>query len=555
MQDTPQAVGNRSDAIVARHRGLFLRTVLVSVLTLASRVLGLLREVLTAMLFGDKSPILDAFMTAFRIPNLMRRLFGEGALATSLTSALTSEDHQRGDAAGRHLFGRVLRFANWVLTAIAAIGMLALLLAIPTLGSGWLGEWEGAAAAIELTMLLLPFVVWICLAALAAGALNVRGHFFAPTAAPVAMNVLWLLGLLLLLLVWPAAEPMEQMRVLAWIVLVAGASQFALQWPALFRHGLFVWPSRNEPQVHSQESAWGVVKQALPLALGAAVYQLNVVIDGLMAEALLPVGGPSAQYYANRIQQFPLALVAAAATSSVFPALRALAQVGRLDELRALHDRTQLAVAYLALPASTGLLFLAPEISIALFEHGKYGAEGTQRIAAALAMSAFSLFPVGAVGLASRVYYARGDFSTPVRISVLTLVSNTLLNFLFVRGLGMDVEGLSLGTAIASWLNLLLLVPGFSRRLGLPSGSAGQGGRYLRQLLCALGSGLLAWGTAQGVAAILGWERGPLTAAVALAPALAVALGAQILGARLLGLEEWRMLRERWQRRGQRRTR
>jgi putative peptidoglycan lipid II flippase len=548
MSATPPAGEARADHLVGRHRGLFSRTLLVSGLTLASRILGLVREVLAAMLFGDRSPLLDAFMTAFRIPNLMRRLFGEGALATSLTSALTAEDHQRGDAAGRNLFGRVLRWTTWTLTGLSAAGMVLLLLLIPTLGSGWLGELEGAAAAAELTMVLLPFVVWICLAALAAGALNVRGHFFAPTAAPVAMNLLWLAGLLLLLALWPDAAPLAQVRILAWIVLVAGASQFILQWPALFRHGLLVWPGRGET-VRSEQSAWAVVRQSLPLALGAAVYQVNVMIDGLMAEALLPVGGPSAQYYANRIQQFPLALVAAAATSAVFPALKALVQVGRAQEMRALHDRTQLAVAFLALPASAGLFALGPEIATALFQHGRYGPEGTARIAAALSMSALALFPAGAVGLASRVYYAAGDFRTPVRISVAMLALNTVLNYLFVAVLGLDVEGLALGTALASWANLLLLLPGFTRRLGLPGASPDLPARYARQTLCALGTGAVAFAVARGVAAVPGLPGGALGAAAALGPALGLAVLTQFLLARWLGLEEWRELVQRLARR------
>jgi putative peptidoglycan lipid II flippase len=548
MSATPPAGEARADHLVGRHRGLFSRTLLVSGLTLASRILGLVREVLAAMLFGDRSPLLDAFMTAFRIPNLMRRLFGEGALATSLTSALTAEDHQRGDAAGRNLFGRVLRWTTWTLTGLSAAGMVLLLLLIPTLGSGWLGELEGAAAAAELTMVLLPFVVWICLAALAAGALNVRGHFFAPTAAPVAMNLLWLAGLLLLLALWPDAAPLAQVRILAWIVLVAGASQFILQWPALFRHGLLVWPGRGET-VRSEQSAWAVVRQSLPLALGAAVYQVNVMIDGLMAEALLPVGGPSAQYYANRIQQFPLALVAAAATSAVFPALKALVQVGRAQEMRALHDRTQLAVAFLALPASAGLFALGPEIATALFQHGRYGPEGTARIAAALSMSALALFPAGAVGLASRVYYAAGDFRTPVRISVAMLALNTVLNYLFVAVLGLDVEGLALGTALASWANLLLLLPGFTRRLGLPGASPDLPARYARQTLCALGTGAVAFAVARGVAAVPGLPAGALGAAAALGPALGLAVLTQFLLARWLGLEEWRELVQRLARR------
>ena len=477
--------------IVGRHRRLVRRTVLVSGLTLVSRVLGFVREVISAMLFGDRSGIYDAFITAWRVPNLFRRFLGEGAISTSLQTALTEVDGTHGNAAGRALFLRTIGLLTLILLGVCAVVMAGVAVLPDTMpGTGW--RWLGAdpGAVRELCLRLMPFVVLICLAALCGGALQVRGHFAAPAVAPAVMNLVWI-GVLVAvggIFGWRAlaerqaeeARSLEMARFLAWGVLAAGVVQLAVLVPALFSKGLLPTGSESGEVGASRRlgrTAWDVLKTSAPLALGAAVYQINVMVDGLMAEGLLADGGPSAHYYANRIQQFPLALIAVAATSSVFPSLKALGHLGRRSELRALHDRTQYAVCFLALPASVGLFLLAQPMCQVLFQHGEYGPEGVGRMARALAMLALALLPAGAVGLLSRTYYALGDFRTPVRVSASMLALNALLNLALVAGLGMDADGLALATALTSWGNLVLLWPGLRGRLGLPAAEAGGAGR------------------------------------------------------------------------------
>lgn len=521
-----------SDHVVERHGGLLRRTALVSGATLASRILGFVREVLSAILFGAASPIFDAFLTAWRIPNLMRRFFGEGALSTSLQTQLTDADAHGGDRAGAELFTATLRLTVWVLLGVCLV--LAGTLEIfrePIVASGFVGEPEGARAAVELTQRMLPFVLLICLAALCAGGLQVRGHFLMPALAPVAMNVVWISALVAMIALKGGEEPsdardLELTRWLAWVVLLSGFVQLAVQWPALKRLGLLAKPVLR-PFAPLPAGAWSVLRTAAPLALGAAVYQINVMIDGLMAEGLLPDGGPTTHYYANRIQQFPLALIAIAATSSVFPKLKAFASVGRDGELRDLHDRAQIGVAFLALPASAGLFVLAEPIAVALFRHGEFSMEGAVRMGGALGMLAFALLPAGAVGLISRVYYAKGDFTTPVRVSVAMLVLNTVLNLLFVLGLGMDVDGLALATALTSWGNALVLWPGLASKLGLPVTRADLIPRLARIAVASAACGAAAWGAAQaldGVGAI--W----VTAAASVGGGAAFFLVAAALG-------------------------
>lgn len=534
----------RSEHVVTRHRGLLKRTFLVSGLTLASRLLGFVREVQSAALFGSESALFDAFLTAWRVPNLFRRFFGEGALSTSLQTALTERDADAGDASGRALFLATLRVTTVVLVGLSVVSGAALLFAPGLVESGLLGEPAGAQAAVELAVRVLPFMLLVCLAALTAGALQVRGEFLAPALAPVAMNVVWILALVWISIALDGWEELDQLRFLAGGVVVAGLAQLLIQVPALRRHGL--WGS---PLDGRWSEGWSVLWASAPFALGAAAYQVNVLVGGLMAEMFLADGGPTAHYYANRVQQFPLALIAIAATSAVFPSFKALGHLRRLEELRSLHDRTQRAVLFLALPCVVGLGVLSLPIARALFEHGEFTPEGTGRVARALAIMALALPAAGAVGLTSRLYYALGDIATPVRLSVVALVLNVGLDAYFLIGLDLDVEGLAWAAVIATWVNWLVLLPGLSSRLGLPPGESG--GR--RKLV-----GLGACAAATGAGALLGKWGGAL-AGPALGGDLLADVGVVVLGivggalgfllaAQLLDVPEWRRLRDRFTR-------
>lgn len=534
------------DDVVERHRGLVGRTLLVSGLTLFSRLLGFVREALSALLFGDASPVYDAFVTAWRVPNLFRRLLGEGALATALQTAITEEDADRGPAAGRELFLATVRWATLALVVVC-LAVIALVLCVPDAmpGTGW--RWLGADPGLirDLTARLMPFVVLVCLAALASGALQVRGHFATPAWAPVVMNVVWIGTLVGIATAvgWEAIAPdehLERAHTLAIGVLVAGLAQLMIQVPALARRDL-IGPRSTAASGPGGAPARArtVLIRSLPLALGAAVYQINVMIDGLMAEALLREGGPTTLYYANRIQQLPLALVAIAATSAVFPALKALGHRRELGRLRALHDRTHFAVLAVALPASAGLFVLAEPVAAVLLQRGAFGPDGVLRTAAALRALAWSIVPAGALGLVTRTYFALGDLRTPVKVSSVMLVLNVGLNFGLVVGFGLDVEGLAWATVATAWLNLAVLTPLLLRRLpGAEDGDRRGWPGLARPVGCALVSGLAALGAHAGLAS-------SSRDALALLVAIAVGVVAFGLAAKLCGLPEWGSLIER----------
>jgi putative peptidoglycan lipid II flippase len=263
-----------------------------------------------------------------------------------------------------------------------------------------------------------------------------------------------------------------------------------------------------------------------------------------MAQGLLPRGGPTTYYFANRIQQLPLALVATAATSAVFPALKALGHERRLGELRQLHDRTQLMVLFVGLPATVGLFVLAEPIVTVLLGHGEFGAEGIARTSRALSVLCLSLLPAGAVGLAGRTYYALGDFRTPVVISIAMLGLNLALNTLFLVVLGFDVEGLALATAISSWGNLALLLPGLVRRLPAPAGEPGGERPWgsIGRIAAASGlCGAAAWAAYLSLAAETP-SLAPLLAAILCSVVVYVA------AAQVLEVPQWSALRGRLRR-------
>lgn len=534
---------------MGRHRRLVARTALIATLTAASRVLGYAREFLSALLFGDSSPVYDAFVTAWRVPNLFRRLLGEGAVSTALQTQLTEVDGDRGEDAGRRLFWDVLALSLAV-TLVLCGALIALVLVLPDAmpGTGWAWLGPRPAELRELLVRVLPYLVFICAAGLAGGGLAVRGRFRGASASAATMN-LTAIATLVGIGLWfgwsgpsPADGPegharhLEMARWFCWGLVLSGVVQLAVLVPDLRGAGFLQRGARAA--AHAWAEARGVLISSLPLALGAAVYQVNVMVDGFMAQYLLPQGGATTYYYANRIQQLPLALVATAATSAVFPALKALGHRGQGAEMRKLHDSTHLAIGFIALPATLALLVLARPICATLLEHGAFTEAGTARTALGLRYLALALVPAGAAGLLSRTYFALGDFRTPVRVSLGLLVFNLGLNVAFVSGLGMDIEGLTLSTAIVSWANVALLVPGVLSRLPAPADGPPFARRMLRMLLASLLSAGAAWGTQRLV--------GPDARSVpALAAAVAAGLGTYFLAAAWLGLEEWHAIRSR----------
>jgi putative peptidoglycan lipid II flippase len=542
--------------VVGRHRRLVRRTLLIGIMTGVSRILGYVREFLSAALFGASSPAFDAFITAWRVPNLFRRLLGEGAVSTALQTTLTEVDADHGEETGRRVFWSVFALAFWILCATCALIMGLVLLmgdSMPLTGWRWLGA--SPSAVRELTLRLTPYLLFICLAGLASGALAVRGRFRGTSAGAVAMNLV-AIGTLVWMAQrhgWSGPSPADgppgmerhlaMTRFFSWGLVVSGVVQLVLLVPELAASGLLRRrsPSRGS-DVGLPVRPAQVLRASVPLALGAAIYQVNVMIDGLMAQGLLAEGGATTYYYANRIQQLPLALVATSATSAVFPALKALAHSGDRAGFRRLHRRTQMAILSVALPATAGLVALAGPICSVLLEHGEFDASGAARTAQGLATLALALAPAGAAGLLSRTLFALGDFRTPVVVSIWMLALNVPANLVFVVGFDLDVAGLALATSLVSALNAWALL----RALALRMPAQGNGTAEVRADLLKLGLASAACGGAAWLAQRALAPR--WGAGIGLAAAILCGITTYVLLSGLLKAPGWSLIRERLQR-------
>jgi len=565
MGELPASESQASTAVgadvVGRHKRLVARTALISGFTAVSRVLGYGREFLTAVLFGDVSPVYDAFVTAWRMPNLFRRLLGEGAVSMALQTSMTEADADHGDEAGRALMWDTLRLASWLLLGICAFVMGTVQLLPDTLNlpwndgpSRWLGE--DPAAVRDLTFHVMPYVIVICLSGLIGGALSVRGRFTAASAGPGVMNIVAIVTLVVIGLKfgWTGLDPkdgalgrerhFEMAKWFSWGLVFSGVVQLAMLVPEMRAAGLL---QRVSAAVKRSSTAWNVLRTSVPLTLGAAIYQINVLVDSFMAQGMLSRGGPTAYYYANRLRQLPLALVATAATSAVFPAMKALAHKRDFVELKRLHAQTHLGILFVSLPAAVGLFALAQPVTACLLQYGEFGAEGVERTADAVRFLCLALIPAGAVGLLSRAYYALGDFTTPVRLSLLALVLNIVFNTLFIVVWKLDTGGLALSTAVVSALNVAMLAPGLRKRLAergdtssdsLPDFNA----RLIKMAAASALCGVLAWGA---YALISRGER----SIPGLVVAIAIGMVAYFGVAHALALPEWTSLREKLTRR------
>jgi len=439
---------------------------------LASRILGMLRDMATASLLGmSGAPVMDAFVVAFRLPNLFRRLFGEGALATSYLPVFTAQ------------WQRSPRLA-WQLASVL-LSLLALLLAlIVLLGEGVLALWirQPAAAAgdrllLGLSAVMLPYLVFICLAAQVSATLHAVGHFAAPAWAPTLLNICWLAAAWLIA---PALsdDPATQAYIIATSVVVAGAAQLVVQLPALRRYG-----ARFDWNWSASRGAVGEIAVAtLPMLLGLAVTQINTFLDSLIAWSFtlkdpaqpliawtgdrlrypLEQGAASALYLGERLYQFPQGLLGVAIATAIFPLLSRHAARG---------DRAQLAddltlglrlTLFTALPASLGLVLLAEPITRLLFEHGQFTSRDTLRTARMIAIYGSAVWAYCAAPVMVRGYYALGDRITPVKIGTACVALDLLLNLLLIWPLA--EAGMALSTALVSCLQVAVLVARFARR-------------------------------------------------------------------------------------------
>jgi putative peptidoglycan lipid II flippase len=428
---------------------------IVSGLTSLSRLLGLVRDVMMAGLFGT-SLVASAFFVAFTVPNLFRRLFGEGALSAALVPVLIETREKEGDDVAWTFVNRVLSLTLVVLTAITALVILAAMLIPPASPK--------TAAVFELLQIMMPYMIFICLAAVSMGILNAFHHFAVSAFAPSILNILWI-GTLLFIVPNVGDTPEEKIRAVAWSILLAGFLQWAVQWPVLRRFGWKphfsnVWKT---PRIRKMLLLMG------PAALGMAVLQINVMVDRLLA-MWVSAEAPAALSYSERLIYFPLGIIATALGTVLLPVFAGHAARADHQKIREGVTDGLRHILFVMIPASAGLLVMAEPLVRMIYEHGEFTVYSTQLTSIALQAYAPGLVVFSLAKIFVPAFYGMQDTQTPVKIGLIAVVLNFVLNITFVLTFPQGVKhaGIAFATVLSSVFNMACLALILQRRIGRP---------------------------------------------------------------------------------------
>jgi putative peptidoglycan lipid II flippase len=434
----------------------------VSLLTLVSRITGLVRELLMASTFGA-SAMTDAFNVAFRIPNLFRRLFAEGAFSQAFVPVLAASKAQHGDEVTKQLIDHVATLLTWILVLTCALGVVAAPALVWAMASGLQKNPAGYDAAVALTRYMFPYIGFMSLVALSSGILNTWRRFAVAAATPVLLNMAMILAAWLLA-PWFRARGIEPIFAMAVGVVVGGVLQLAIQVPALLRLGLL---PRIAVGASGLKSAWQdpatrrIGSLMLPALLGVSVAQVSLLINTQIASHL-PTGSVSWLTYADRLMEFPTAMLGVALGVVLMPQLASARAVGDAERYSSLLDWGLRLVVLLAVPSAIGLLLFAKPLVASLYHYGAFTAHDVQQTSLALMGWGAGLVGLVAIKVLAPGYYAKQDIKTPVRIALVVLVLTQLLNVVFVPLL--QHAGLALSIGVGALVNALWLLVGLVRR-------------------------------------------------------------------------------------------
>jgi len=476
----------RPRANVARNAGI------ISLAVMASRVLGLVRDQVFAALFGAGLQY-DAFLTAFRIPNLLRDLFAEGALSAAFVTTFTQTLQSQGKEVAIRLWNRVATLIILLITAISILGWIYTPEIVAMLAPGFAAVPGKAALTIELTRIMIPFLLLIALAAQAMGMLNAFNIFGIPALASAFFNLGSIIGGLLLgyaLAPFLGLTPIEGM---AYGTLVGGFLQFAVQWPSLRRCGVSYRPALSL----SDSGVRQIFRLMGPAIIGTAAVQINVFVNTNFASAIIDpttgvvINGPvSWLTFAFRLMQFPIGVFGVAIATATLPPLSRSTANPDFTEFRQTLAHSLALVFLLCIPSAVGLAVLGRPIVALVFEHGRFTSLDTIQTANALAAYSIGLAGYAAVKVLSPAFYALNDARTPMLISVGSIVVNYVMNSVLVGPFGH--VGLAFSTSTVALINFLLLAL-FMRRKLRRLGGRRLGATVLKIFAASLAMAVVAW--------------------------------------------------------------
>ena len=458
--------------------GLLRSSALVGSMTLLSRVLGLLRDVVIAAFVGASANA-DAFFVAFKIPNFLRRLFAEGAFSQAFVPVLADYKEQGSAAAVKALVDRVAGVLGGTLLLITSLAILAAPLVTALFAPGFISQPDKFELTAEMIRITFPYLLLISMTGFCGAILNSYGRFAVPAFTPVFLN-------LSLIFAAGVAAPWfdEPVFALAWGVFFAGIIQLLFQLPSLYRLDLVPRPRWDV----RHEGVRRILKLMVPALFGVSVSQINLLLDTVLA-SFLPTGSVSWLYYSDRLSELPLGVFGIAIATVILPNLSAHRAAAREGKFSMTLDWAMRSVLLIGVPAAVALILLAEPILTTLFQYGALtpgdvGMAALSLRAYGLGLVAFMLVKVLAPG-----YYARQDTATPVKIGIIAMVANMVLNLLLVVPLMISWNvgplGLALATSIAAYLNAGLLLRGLLRA-GVYRLQPGWG-HYAMRLLLATG--------------------------------------------------------------------
>lgn len=421
-------------------KSLVKSTSVVVCMTMVSRIFGFLRDMITASVFGASAQF-DAFSIAFRIPNLMRRLFAEGSFSQAFVPILSEYQKQKSQPEVQRFINAMSGTLGITLLFVTGVGMIAAPWIVRLFAPGFDTAGERFALAVTMLRITFPYLMLISLTAFSGAILNTYSRFWVAAFTPVFLNIVMISAA-----IWLSPHFAKPIIGLAWGVFIAGIIQLLFQWPFLKNLQLLPWPTVNfaDPGVHR------VLKLMVPALFGVSVGQINLLVDSVFA-SLLMVGSVSWLYYSDRLMEFPLGVFGVAISTVILPNLSRHHATQSDEHFSLTLDWALRAVLLIGIPAGVVLAVMSGPMLSTLFQYGRFDGFAVSMARQSLTAFAIGITPFMLVKILAAGFYAKQDMRTPVRIAVVAMISNILLNIMLIWPLAH--AGIALATSLSALMN------------------------------------------------------------------------------------------------------